>query len=118
MVSEDGTTSSKMMNLSNLRLSQEGSLSIDEFASSENTLQAFPNPMTTKTTLTFSLTQTETLQFVVYDQLGKQVYNKTYNAIAGRNSITFNRNDLSTGLYFCKIISNQYNINPLKLIIN
>ena len=118
MVSEDGTTSSKMMNLSNLRLSQEGSLSIDEFESPENTLQAFPNPMTSKTTIAFTIAQNETVQFVVYDQLGKQVYNTTYNAIAGRNSITFNRNDLSTGLYFCKIISNQYNINPLKLIIN
>lgn len=118
MASTDGTMQTKKISLNNLRLSQEGNLSVDEFATQENTLQAFPNPMQSNTTINFTMAQNETTQFVVYDQLGKQVYSKTHNAAAGQNSITFNRGNLSTGLYFCKIISNQYNINTLKLIIN
>ncbi|WP_282041585.1 T9SS type A sorting domain-containing protein [Winogradskyella flava] len=118
MVSEDGTMSSKEMNLENLRLSLDSALSVDDFIADANTIRAYPNPMTSKTTIEFTVAQTETLQFVVYDQLGKQVHNTTYNAVQGKNSITFNRNNLSAGLYFCKIISDQYNINPLKLIIN
>lgn len=118
MVSEDGTTSSKVMRLENLRLSQDSALSIDEFETDERTLRAYPNPMTTKTTIGFTLAQTETVQLVVYDQTGKQIYHTNYNATAGKNSITFNRNNLSAGLYFCKIVNNQYEINPLKLIVN
>lgn len=117
MVSEDGTTTSKEMNLSNLRLVQGDNLSVDDLASQDNTLQAFPNPMSTKTTFTFTSEQNETVQFVVYDQLGKQVYSKAYNAVAGQNSITFNRGGLSAGLYFCKIANSQFTYNPLKLII-
>ncbi|WP_422107103.1 DUF6923 family protein [Winogradskyella sp.] len=118
MASEDGTMSSKMMNLDNLRLSQDSALSIDEFDTATNTLGAYPNPMSSQATITFSMAQNETVQFVVYDQLGKQVYNTTYDAVAGKNSITFNRGHLSTGLYFCKIGSTQQEFNPLKLIIN
>ncbi|WP_299114540.1 T9SS type A sorting domain-containing protein [uncultured Winogradskyella sp.] len=118
MVSEDGTASSKLMHLENLRLSQDSALSIYEFESDTRTLRAYPNPMSSKTTLGFTLKHTETVQFVVYDQTGKQIYHTNYNAVAGKNSITFNRNNLSTGLYFCKIVSSQYEINPLKLIVN
>ncbi len=118
MVSEDGTSRSKVMRLENLRLSQDSALSIDEFENDTNILNAYPNPMTTKTTIDFTIAQTETVAFVIYDQTGKQVYNTNYNAVAGKNSIIFNRANLSAGLYFCKILSNQYEINPLKLIVN
>jgi Repeat of unknown function (DUF6923)/Secretion system C-terminal sorting domain len=118
MVSEDGTTTSKMMNLSNLRFSQDSALTIDEIEGETNTLKAYPNPMTSKTTIDFTLAQSETVQFVVYDQTGKQICQIYFDAKAGNNSITLNRGNLSTGLYFCKIISDQYQINPLKLIVN
>ena len=118
MVSEDGATVSKEMNLQNLRLSTESTLSVDEFENTANTLRAYPNPMTSKATIDFTLAQTETVVFEVYDQTGKRVFSKTHNAVAGKNSISFNRGSLSTGLYFCKIVSSQYEINPLKLIVN
>ena len=118
MVSEDGTTTIKLLELNHLRFSQESALSINDFETDTTTLRAFPNPMTTHTTLQFTANQSETVQVILYDQLGKQVYNTTYNAVPGKNSITINRENLSSGLYFCKIVSNQYNFNPLKLIIN
>lgn len=118
MASEDGLSVTKMLNLEQLRLSQDNALSIDDFESDANILQVYPNPMSSTATINFSLAQNETVQFVVYDQLGKQVYKTTLQANAGRNEIVFNRTGLSSGLYFCKIISSQYTFNPLKLIIN
>jgi hypothetical protein len=118
MVAEDGTETTKLLSLNNIRFSQDSTLSINEFENDKTIIRAFPNPMTTQTTIQFSANQSETVQFVIYDQLGKQVYNTTYNAVPGKNSITLNRENLSSGLYFCKIVSSQYNFNPLKLIIN
>jgi len=117
MASESGTLISKTMTLNNLRFSQNSALSVNEFKTDTNSLNAFPNPMITHTTLQFTSNQNETVQVVLYDQLGKVVYNTTYNAVPGKNSIILNRENLSTGLYFCKIVGNQYNFKPLKLII-
>ena len=118
MVSEDGTIVSKEMSLNNLRFTQTSALSINEFNTDATVLTAIPNPMTTHTAIQFSLRQSETVMFVIYDQTGKLVYSNNYNAVAGKNSIPLHRENLSSGLYFCKIVSNQYNIYPLKLIVN
>jgi len=118
MVSEDGALVTKTLDLRDVRFSEESRLSIDDFYTDSTVIKAFPNPMTTRTTILFTANQSETVAFVIYDQLGKQVYNTTYNAVPGKNSITLNRANLSSGLYFCKIVSNQNNFNPLKLIIN
>jgi len=118
MVSEDGALVTKTLDLRDVRFSEESRLSVDDFDTDSATLKAFPNPMTTRTTILFTANQSETVAFVIYDQLGKQVYNTTYNAVPGKNSITLNRDNLNSGLYFCKIVSNQNNFNPLKLIIN
>ncbi|WP_179352110.1 DUF6923 family protein [Winogradskyella vidalii] len=118
MVSEDGTTATKEMTLNNLYFSETSALSITEYTTDTNIIKAFPNPMITQAELQFTVGQNETVQFIMYNQLGKQVYNTTYNAKPGKNSISINRANLSSGLYFCKIVSNQYEFNPLKLIIN
>jgi hypothetical protein len=118
MVAENGTQTTKILGLHNLRFSQDSALSIKEFETEQMIIRAFPNPMTTKATIEFMASQNETVSFVIYDQLGKQVYNTTYDVVSGENSITLNRENLSSGLYFCKIVSNHNSFNPLKLIIN
>ena len=118
MVAENGTTTTKLVSLNNLRFSQDSALSIEEFETEQKTIRAFPNPMLTHTTIQFTASKNEKVTFAIYNQLGKQVYNTIYNAVPGKNSVTLNRENLSSGLYFCKIVSNQYSFNPLKLIIN
>ncbi|WP_111684502.1 DUF6923 family protein [Winogradskyella tangerina] len=118
MASEDGTSVTKLLNLENLRLSQDNALSIDEFETEANGLTAYPNPVKSSATIDFTVAQNETVTFVVYDQLGKQVYQRSIEASAGKNAIVFNREGLSSGLYFCKVLSKQLSYNPLKLIIN
>ena len=115
MVSEDGTITTKELTLENLRLSQD-TLSVDDLTQDTTALSAVPNPMTSATTIQFTASQTETVQFVVYNQLGKVVYQTIHRATPGNNEITLNRNNMSTGIYFCKIISQKTLYNPLKLI--
>ncbi|WP_299120319.1 T9SS type A sorting domain-containing protein [uncultured Winogradskyella sp.] len=117
MVSENGTPISKVMTLNNLRFSQNSALSIDDFETDTTAIKAFPNPMTTHTTLQFTSNQSETVQVVLYDQLGKQVYNTNYEAVPGKNSITLNREKLSSGLYFCKVTSQHRYYKTLTLIL-
>ena len=117
MVSQDGTSVNKTMTLENLRFSNNNALSVNDFVTDTTDMRVYPNPMQTTATIDFTLPQAETVAFELYDQTGKQVYSTNYSAVAGKNSITFNRNNLSTGLYFCKIVSDQYKLNPLKLII-
>nr|WP_321227104.1 T9SS type A sorting domain-containing protein [uncultured Psychroserpens sp.] len=115
MVSEDGTITTKELTLENLRLSQD-TLSVDDLTQDTTALSAVPNPITSATTIQFTASQTETIQFVVYNQLGKVVYQTTHRATPGNNEIKLNRNNMSTGIYFCKIISQTTLYNPLKLI--
>ncbi|MDN3491247.1 DUF6923 family protein [Winogradskyella bathintestinalis] len=118
MASEDGTTNTKEMSINNLRFSETSALSVSEYTTDTNTIKAFPNPMISQAEVQFTVGQNETVQFIMYNQLGKQVYSTTYNAQTGKNNISIRRANLSSGLYFCKIVSNQHNYNPLKLIIN
>lgn len=115
MVSENDSPASKEMHLKNLRLSQENSLPTEILE--DNTLLAYPNPMTTNTRIDFTVPQSETVEFTVYNQLGQQVYNTTYNAESGQNSILLSKNDLNSGIYYCKVESSQISYNPLKLIV-
>ena len=117
MVAENGEPTTKVLELNNLRFSQDSALSVAQFETEQMTISAFPNPMTTTATITFTARQNETLSFVIYNQLGKQVYHTNHDAVPGKNNITINRANLSSGLYFCKIFSSQTNFNPLKLII-
>lgn len=118
LVSEDGNTSSKAVNLENLRLSQENTSTFNEIKNDINALRAFPNPLTTSTTMNFTIEQNETVQLVIYDRFAKQVYHASYAAVAGKNSIKINKDNLSAGVYLCKIISTQSQFYPLKLMIN
>lgn len=117
MVAEDvGET--KNMQLKDLRFLQNKALSTDEFLYDTMTLKAYPNPMDSTATIEFLSRQNETISLIVYDQLGKQVYNKSIDITVGKNTIIFNRMGLSSGLYFCKLMSSQHGSPPLKLIIN
>ena len=116
MVSEDGTVTTKEMHLQDVRFSTANTLSVTQFEIKTNTLTAYPNPMTANTTIQFTTNKTETVQFVVYDQLGKVVYQTNYRTVPGINKIPLNKQQFSTGLYIAKLISQHNLYNPLKLI--
>nr|HPN39393.1 T9SS type A sorting domain-containing protein [Melioribacteraceae bacterium] len=84
-------------------------ISVDEENLIANTFdlkQNYPNPFNPTTEIIFSLQNSEHVNLTVYDMLGKQIsvlvddYKK-----AGKHNITFNGNNLSSGVYFAKLTS-------------
>ena len=119
MVSEDGSTQTKEMNLQDLRFERGLALSVSDFESdiNQNTLVAYPNPMSEVTSLNFNATVKENLTLSIYDQLGKVVYRQQVNASVGKNKVSIQRQNLSSGLYICKLESVNSNYKSLKLLI-
>lgn len=117
MASESGQMISKTMNLSQVYLSNESTLSITNFDNEIQQTSAIPNPMNTRTNIHFTTKQSEDVQLSVYDQVGKVVYTMKVRTENGQNKIPLNRNNLRPGLYFCKIKSKSLTYKTIKLII-
>ncbi len=62
-------------------------------------LSAYPNPFTIKTRINFISNKDQIIEFTVKNLLGKTVYLEKIDASSGNNSIIFNRNNLSPGMY-------------------
>ena len=70
--------------------------------------QNYPNPFNAQTTIKFNLVQSGFTSLLIYDILGRKV--KTLaekNMSAGAYSVTFNANDLASGLYIYELRSGQ-----------
>ena len=118
MASEDGTSMTKEMHIQDVRFSNTNtSLSVDTFELDSTKITAIPNPMNTNTNIYFTANQSEKMQFVVYDQLGKMIKHTSINAISGQNQVPLKRQELAAGIYFCKIISSQNVYKTLKLLV-
>ena len=62
-------------------------------------IYATPNPFTDVTNIKFNSTKVQSVYFIVKNVLGKTVFKKTYISNKGKNTITFNRNNLKSGMY-------------------
>ncbi len=60
------------------RFGMENTLDVAEFEieAEANKMVAVPNPMTTQTKIQFTAKQSEDVQLLMYDQVGKVVYTK------------------------------------------
>ncbi|MEM6684217.1 MAG: DUF4114 domain-containing protein [Bacteroidota bacterium] len=105
--------------VTNARFGMENTLDIAEYEieTPTNSILAVPNPMTTHTQLQFTAKQSEDVQLLMYDQVGKVVYTMKVKTEVGQNSVPLNRNNLRPGLYFCNIQGKTQNYKTLKLII-
>ncbi len=71
--------------------------------------QNYPNPFNPSTNISFSIPKNANVRIVVYDMLGKEIatlVNK--ELLAGSYSVDFNAAGLSTGVYFYKLITNDF----------
>lgn len=69
-------------------------------------MQNYPNPFNPSTEISFTITGDEQVSLVVYDALGRQtavLVNHKLNA--GNHSVTFNGNNLPSGIYYCHLSS-------------
>jgi hypothetical protein len=71
--------------------------------------QNYPNPFNPSTKISYTLSVKGMARLSVYDILGKEVavlFNEVQNA--GQHEITFNAEHLSSGVYFCKLMSSGF----------
>lgn len=71
--------------------------------------QNFPNPFNPTTNILFSLRNPEIVTIKVYDILGREIKTLLHKLVnVGEHSVQFNASDLSSGIYFYRIIAGEY----------
>jgi aminopeptidase N len=80
--------------------------------------QNYPNPFNASSKIKFEIPKLSDVKLIIYDVLGKEVatlVNK--NLKAGKYEATFNGSDLSSGIYFYRLVSENFSaIRKLVLI--
>lgn len=69
--------------------------------------QNFPNPFSTKTSLSFNLPVASQVNFKVYDLVGNVMEEKVIDGKSGVNTFIFDGSDLDEGIYFYSLESNN-----------
>jgi hypothetical protein len=71
--------------------------------------QNYPNPFNPVTTISFSLPKSTKTKITIYDITGREVENILSDYLnAGYHSIVFNAKNLSSGVYFYKIVAGDF----------
>lgn len=92
-------------------------VAIDDInANSIALLEQGPNPFHTYTNIHYSAPRPGTVSFQVRDLTGKVMYQNASRAIAGENTIRFERNGLSSGIYLATL-SNGDSDATFKMVI-
>ena len=102
---------------------EENTSALEEYKSSAGFTKfklfpAYPNPFNPITTIRFQLSATAVIKIAVYDLTGKQVavlFNGKQQA--GSHSILWNATDLSSGIYYCRMLSNSGYVQTQKIVL-
>lgn len=79
--------------------------------------QNYPNPFNPSTAIKFSLPKNDFVTLKIYNALGKEVETLVNEFMpAGVYSVTFNASGLTSGLYFYKIITNNF-VDTKKMLL-
>jgi len=84
----------------------------------QSSLESFPNPFNSTTTLAFSLPRAEEVVVSVYDVLGRQVETLAKETRGmGKQRLVFDGSPLSTGTYFITLSSHDVNISRKVMLL-
>lgn len=76
------------------------------YSPSELTIEAYPNPFTASTTISYSLPKRDNVTIEVFDILGRKIQTLANEVMdAGQHSVVFNGENLPLGMYTVKITS-------------
>lgn len=79
--------------------------------------QNYPNPFNPSTTIKFSIPEKSTVELTVYNQLGELIQTLVNEEKStGTYEITFNGQDLASGIYFYQIKANNF-VSTKKLVL-
>ena len=93
--------------------------SVDDFNNplSYNLISAYPNPFNPATTLEYQLKQSSHVSIKIYDVIGNLVATLANGSVnAGTYRISFNGNNLPSGVYFSRITTDT-DIKTIKLLL-
>ena len=84
----------------------ESNIIVEEYSLNQN----YPNPFNPSTTLSFTLPEAGVVNLTVYDLLGQKVATLIDgNMSAGYHSSVFNANNLPSGIYIYRLVSENFN---------
>ncbi|NNE28918.1 MAG: Omp28-related outer membrane protein [Saprospiraceae bacterium] len=96
----------------------EGMFTGNEEPSSIQEFNLFPNPAKDNTQLTFALEERKDVNIMVYNQLGQNVWQKSYGEMIGNQSLTLEVGQLSAGAYtlVIQVGTNDFIAKQLQII--
>jgi hypothetical protein len=115
MVSEDQTLVTKTLDLSDLTFSYSNQ--IVNFSGDKSKVIFAPNPINESTAFQFFSEERTTVALVVYDLLGRVVYQSTFDARQGFNTIPFENPSLKTGVYLYRLAGTKLNASVGELMV-
>jgi hypothetical protein len=117
MTSSDGVSTTKEMTIEDVWFSKTTTLSVETVSVIENKMSIVPNPVDTTAKIYFTLSSPQSLAFEIYNSLGNKVKQMSFEAQIGENEMTFNKESLSSGLYFVVVKSNKGQFETTKMLI-
>jgi len=72
-----------------------------------NNVSLYPNPVKETATIEFNLTQNSNVTISIIDYTGKVINTTSVNSYQGNNTVTLSTNELNSGIYFARIVSNK-----------
>ncbi len=80
--------------------------------------QNYPNPFNPATKISFDIPSGSDVKLTVYNSLGKEVQTLVNeNLKAGKYEVTFNANNLSSGVYYYRLTAGEFNISKVMTLI-
>lgn len=90
---------------------------IKEANKSLSSFEIFPNPAKETASILVNSAKSFDSQLIVYNSIGKVVYQKQVSIVEGKNKIDFNVEGLASGVYFTSIKTAEATVTK-KLVIN
>jgi len=82
---------------------------LNNTSNTDYAFDAVPNPVTSKTTISYSVPQTQNVSVVLFNAMGQQIRSLVSGiATKGENSVDLDASDLATGSYIVKIVANDF----------
>lgn len=98
-------------------ITPQSALAATGTSDADQTLRIFPDPSPGQLTVTYQSSKQQASQIIAVDGTGKTVYNKSFNAIAGKNTLQVNLSNVASGTYYLEI-KNESGIKRKAFIIH
>ena len=112
------TDSSEQISFQSIIIIEDPTTGINEFSSDISFVKVFPNPFQSSITFQINLASYDDIYISIFDNVGREIrWISSQNIQQGKQSITVDLSELSSSIYFCKVICNG-KFQTIKVIKN